>query len=446
MKQCITSCLFIYFFSASFAQTQQQKLDELLTAYSKLYAFNGTAFVSSKGQTILHKGYGYSNIDMKELNDTQTLFQIGSITKQFTTTIILKLFEMNKLKLTDKLTKYFPGYPNGDKITIHHLMSHTSGIFNYTNDVAFMTQHAHEPTIEKVVVDLLKKRPLDFAPGTNWNYSNSGYMLLGYIIQKVTKKPYETVVRDYIFKPLQMTNSGFDFMHSTNVHKAIGYSAISEESNSIAKLVDSSVSYAAGSIYTAPVDLYKWHRAILQNKIIKRATIEKAFTVVKNKYGYGWMIDSLDQKQITKHSGGIDGFNAYFARLEADDVCVVLLNNMGNPRLAEINQNILSLLYDKPYKVPVIKTEIKVSEEILQKYVGTYELMPQFQIVVTLENGKLFGAATGQGKFELFAQKENYFFLKAIEAEVEFVSNTKGEVESLILYQGGRKTPAKKMK
>ncbi len=158
------------------------------------------------------------------------------------------------------------------------------------------------------------------------------------------------------------------------------------------------------------------------------------------------MIDSLDQKRITKHSGGIDGFNAYFARLEADDVCIVLLNNMGNPRLAEINQNILALLYDKPYKVPVIKTEIKVSEEILQKYVGTYELMPQFQIVVTLENGKLFGAATGQGKFELFAQKENYFFLKAIEAEVEFIFNVKGDVENLILYQGGKKTPAKKIK
>ncbi len=283
MRKSLVSLLLIFFVAASFAQTKEQKLDELLSAYNKLFAFNGTAFFSANGQTLLNKGYGYSNIETKEMNDAQTLFQIGSISKQFTTTIILKLMEMNKLKLTDKLTKYFPGYPEGDKITIHHLMSHTSGIFNYTNDVVFMTQHAHEPTTEKVVVDLLKKRALDFASGTNWNYSNSGYMLLGYIIQKVTKKPYETVVREYIFKPLQMTNSGFDFMHSTNIHKAIGYSAISEESNSIAKLVDSSVSYAAGSIYTVPADLYKWHRAILQNKIIKRATIEKAFTVVKNK-------------------------------------------------------------------------------------------------------------------------------------------------------------------
>jgi CubicO group peptidase (beta-lactamase class C family) len=446
MKKWIASLLFISFAFVSFAQTKEQKLDELLSAYNKLYAFSGTAFVAANGQTLLEKGYGYSNMESKTMNDAQSLYQIGSISKQFTTTLILKLAEMNKLKLTDKLTKYFPGYPNGDKITIHHLMSHTSGIFNYTNDVEFMSKHSHEPTTEKVVVELLKKRPLDFEPGTNWNYSNSGYMLLGYIIQKVTKKPYETVMRDFIFKPLQMTNSGFDFIHSTNAHKAIGYSAISEKTNSVAQLVDSSVSFAAGSIYTTASDLYKWHQAVLNNKILKRATIEKAFTVVKNKYGYGWMMDSINNKRITKHSGGIDGFNAYFARVEADNVCVVLLNNMGNPRLEEINKNILALLYDMPYKVPQLKTEVKVSEEILQKYVGTYELMPQFVIVVTLENGTLFGAATGQGKFELFAQKENYFFLKAVDAEVEFVSDDKGAVQNLILYQGGRKTPAKKIK
>lgn len=293
---------------------------------------------------------------------------------------------------------------------------------------------------------LFKDKPLDFSPGTRWSYSNSGYMLLGYIIQKVTQKPYEEVVHETIFKPLGMTHTGFDFVRLKNHEKATGYFVISETSTVPSTLVDSTVSFAAGAIYSTTGDLLKWHSGILNNKIVQRSSIEKAFTPYKNNYGYGWGINKIADKQITTHSGGIFGFNANLARIEQDDVCVLLLNNVGNPKLSEITQKIFDVLYDKPYTLPEIKKEVSVSEDILKKYVGTYEVVPAFQIVVTVENGRLVAQATGQPKFELFAQKDNYFFLKAVEAEVEFANDEKGIPSQLFLYQGGRKTPAKKLK
>jgi CubicO group peptidase (beta-lactamase class C family) len=446
MQKKILSIVFTFLTISLFGQTKEEKLSELLNAYNKLNEFNGTSLITQNGKILLDKGYGFKNVETKEINIPNTIFQIGSITKQFTSTIILKLEERKKLKLTDKLSKYFPDFPNGNEITIFHLLTHTSGIYNYTNDVEFMKSEAVKPANEEKMLAVFKDKKLDFTPGSQYSYSNSGYMLLGYIIQKVTKQPYEKVVKEYIFDPLKMNNSGFDFVHLNDNNKATGYFTISDKNSIKAELVDPSVSFAAGAIYTTTADLLKWHNGILNNTIVKRASIEKAFTPHKNHYGFGWIIDSINTKRITTHGGGIFGFNANIARVEQDNVCIILLNNVGNPKLEGITKDIFAILYDKPYKIPESKAEIIVSPEILNKYVGTYEVVPEFKIEVNVENGQLIAQATGQPKFELFAQKENYFFLKAVEAEVEFLSNDKGIVEQLILYQGGRKTPAKKTK
>ena len=445
MKKTLLSLLLSFLSIAILAQTKEEKLNELLSAYSKMNSFNGTALVSEHGKILLNKGYGYKNVENKEANDGETIFQIGSITKQFTSTIILKLEEEGRLSLTDKISKYFPDFPNGDNITVYNLLTHTSGIFNYTNDQQFMMNEAVKPTTEGKIIALFKDKKLDFEPNTKYSYSNSGYMLLGYIIQKVTGKSYENVVREYVFNPLKMSESGFDFVHLDDPNKATGYFAIGDNKSEKSTLVDSSVSFAAGAIYTTTGDLLKWHNGLLTNKIVKRETIEKAFTPFKSKYGLGWNIDSLNKKRVVAHGGGIFGFNANFARIEQDDISIVLLNNVGNPKLSAITKDIFAILYDNPYKIPEMKKEIKVSEEILKKYIGTYEIVPQFKINVTVENGTLQAQATGQSKFELFGQKDSYFFAKIADIEIEFVNNEKGEIESLNLYQGGKKTPAKKI-
>lgn len=428
------------------AQTDADKINELLTAYSRQYKFNGTVLVVNKGQVVFSRGYGFKSVKDSTYNDINTIYQLGSVTKQFTATIILQLQEQKKLSVQDKLAKYFPGLPGADTITIEHLLTHTSGIFNYTNDGKFMASEATKPATPEKIIALFKDKPLDFEPGTKYSYSNSGYMLLGYIIEKVTGQPYEQAVREGIFKPLGMVHSGFDFAHLVNVNKATGYTTYLEKIKLPAGIVDSSVSYAAGAIYSTVNDLWEWHKGLMKHSIIKAASLEKANTSYKNNYGYGWVMDTVFGKKVISHGGGIFGFNTNFARIPADDACVVLLSNMNTGSLGAINKSILAILYNQPYEVPKERVAIKVDTTILQQYVGEYELAPTFKIVFRLKNGSLMGQPTGQAESELFAETSSKFFLKVVDAQIEFVKNAEGKVEKMILYQNGREMPGKKIK
>lgn len=437
MRKAIAVALLIVTHVCLPAQTPAEKADALLTAYAQQYKFTGSALVAWKGNIILEKGYGFKNAQDSSLNDANTIFQVGSITKQFTSTVILKLQEQKKLDVHDKLSKYFPDYPKGDSITIENLLTHTSGIFNYTNDGKFMNSAATKPATHEQMLALFRDKPLDFSPGTKWNYSNSGYMLLGFIIEKITGEPYETVVRKYIFQPLGMTHSGFDFTNLVSKGKATGYFIYTEKAKQPANLVDSSVSYAAGAIYATVGDLYKWHKALLTDKIISQASLQKAYTPFKNKYGYGWGIDSLYGKRVVAHGGGIYGFNTNIARITDDDVCIVLLNNAGNPLLSEITNKLLAILYNKPYELPGVRKEITVPGTALQQYVGEYELQKGVNAKFFIENGVFKTQITGQRAFELYAETETKFFLKVVDATIEFIKDKEGHYNKMVLYQNG---------
>jgi CubicO group peptidase (beta-lactamase class C family) len=328
------------------AQEISKRLDSLIVSYANSFQFNGSVLVAMRGKILLEKGYGAKNVADRTANDAATIFQLGSITKQFTSTIILKLVESKKMSLTDKLSKYYPDYPHGDAITIENLLTHTSGIYNYTNDADFMRMKAYVPASEQSILALFKDKPLDFPPGTGWNYSNSGYELLGYIIQKVTKMPYEQVVRRYIFEPLHMNSSGFDFADLKSKDRATGYSSMLAGSGSASMIVDSTVAFAAGAMYSTVGDLYKWHEGLESYKIVSRALMERAYTPFKNKYGYGWGIDTVNKKRVLSHGGGIPGFNTHIARVTEDDVCIVLLSNVNNGKLGEIAGRIFRVLYE----------------------------------------------------------------------------------------------------
>jgi len=371
---------------------------------------------------------------------------LGSINKQFTSAVILKLQEEKKLNVQDKLSKYFPGYPKGDSITIENLLLHTSGIYNYTNDQNFMTNEVSKPATREKIMALFKDKPLDFSPGTGWNYSNSGYSLLGYIIEIVTKRSYEQVVRRYIFTPLQMTHSGFDFTHLKNKEKATGYFLLDEKNTTPAPIVDSSVSFSAGAIYSTTGDLYKWHHALETYSILSKAQQEKAFTPVKNNYGYGWSIDSVEGKRRVGHGGGIHGFVTKISRVPEDDICIVLLSNASDVTLNDITESIYGVLYNKPYELPKARTEITLPEEKLKEYVGEYEITPSLHVVISIQYGQLLASPTGQNPDFLHAEKEDFFFVQSQDIQLEFVRNDKKEVDSFILHQGGRTVPCKKIK
>jgi len=438
----LVAVLFVVHFS--FAQVD--KLDALIDAYAKLYKFNGSALVAKNGVILLNKGYGYRNATDKVANNEQTIFQLGSVTKQFTSAVILKLQEEKKLRVSDKLSKYFPGYPKGDSITIEQLLTHTSGIYNYTNDGKFMANEVTKSANREMMMALFKDKPLDFSPGSSWSYSNSGYSLLGYIIEAVTKKPYEQAVRKYIFTPLKMTHSGFDFTHLKSNEKAIGYFKLNDKEKVEAPIVDSSVSFSAGAIYSTIGDLYLWHKALQKNSILSREQQEKAYTPVKNRYGYGWSIDSIEGKRRVSHGGGIHGFITTIARVPEDDICIVLLSNASNTTVGEISKSIFAILYGKEYELPKERTEIKLPEEKLKEYVGEYELNKDLHVVISLKEGALVAIPTGQKTEILYAEKEDLLFVKSQDIQLEFTRNEKKEIDGFILHQGGAKIPCKKIK
>ncbi|GAB3507739.1 serine hydrolase domain-containing protein [Emticicia fontis] len=446
MKKIMAAlCLMAGLLSKVSAQNVSQKLDELMSAYAKNKEFNGTVLVAQQGKILLEKGYGFQNLE-KQLNNTPfTLYPIASITKTFTATLILKLAERKQLSVQDKLSKYFPDYPKGDSITIENLLTHTSGIFNYTVDNDFMYNESGKHATEQRILSLFKDKPLDFSPGTGWNYSNSGYGLLGYIIEKVTQMSYYSAVRKYLFEPAGMVNSGFDFVGLPTGRKATGYYSDSgKDYNKQAPLEDSSVVYAAGAIYSSVGDLYKWHQALQNNQIINKSTSDKAYTPFMKSYGYGWIIDSLYHKHIVSHSGGLPGYRSNFARVIEDDICIVLLNNTEIPGLGVITNNLLAILYNQPYKIPSQKKSVALDKAVLEHYVGTYEVaQQQLKIEFKIENNQLVAYPFRGPRSVLAASDETHFFdIEQEEIVLYFEKDETGNFNKLILDFGGMKRTA----
>jgi CubicO group peptidase (beta-lactamase class C family) len=292
------------------------------------------------------------------------------------------------------------------------------------------------------LVTFLKTKPLDFSPGTQWSYSNSGYRLLGYIIQKVTGISYENAVKKFIFDPLKMTHSGFDFKYLSDKNKTTGYEIFGDEIKKEAVVYDPPGPFAAGAIYSTIGDLYKYHKGLQAFKIVAKETLKRAYTIFKNNYGYGWMIRSYEGMDIVSHSGGAAGYRSNFVRIPKEDICIILLNNTENANVEHISKNLVNVLINKPYKVPA---EIKLGKEVLTKYVGYYAINPTFTMYITMDNGRLAAQATGQGKAAVFAQKENYFLADEADGFLEFPKDDKGMYNELIIHQGGRNISAKRI-
>jgi CubicO group peptidase (beta-lactamase class C family) len=446
MKKIFIIAISVCLMQSGFGQDATSKIDTLINAYTKLYKFNGSALVAKSGTILLNKGYGYRDAVNNVLNNEHTIFQLGSITKQFTSAVILKLQAEKKLAVSDKLSKYFPEYPNGDSITIRELLTHTSGIYNYTNDQDFMANEITKPATRAKMMALFENKPLDFSPGTSWSYSNSGYSLLGYIIEEVTNKPYVEAVRKYIFTPLHMTHSGFDFTHLESNDKAIGYFKLNDKDTMPAPIVDSTVSFSAGAIYSTTGDLYLWNNALEHNVVLSKTQQEAAYTPVRNNYGYGWGIDSIEGKRRVGHGGGIPGFITNISLVPEDDVCIILLSNASNQTISDITQSIYAILYNKPYELPRERKIIMLPEETMKQYEGEYEIKTGFTVVMTKKDGELMATPTGQSTKTLYAEREDFFFEKEEDVQVEFTRNDKKEVNGFILHQGGREITCTKIK
>jgi CubicO group peptidase (beta-lactamase class C family) len=444
MKKTVLLLLALGLVSGSFAQNLAAELDSVMQAYQKVQHFNGTVLVAKNGQLLLEKGYGYENFATGIPNDTQTVYMIASITKQFTSAVVLKLVEQHKLALTDPLSKFFASYPGGRKITIYNLLTHTAGIPDYTQDSVFMASHKGLTVSQALTI----YNKASFAPGTEWKYSNQGYQLLGEIIANVTGKTYFQAVRQYIFCPLNMTHSGFDFANLKSRDKATGYWTYpGDGKNEEASIIDSAASFSAGAIYSTVGDLYKWHQGLQAYKIVPKPLMDQAYMPFKNNYGFGWFVDSLYGRRVLAHSGDTYGFKSNIARITGDDVCVILLNNIEDEEMrGSLTNDLLAVLYQRPYHLPIFRKEVQLSQAMLKKYTGTYEMARQFSVEVILDGGQLWIQPSGQPRSQIYAEKEYFFFSKVVDGQVEFIPDASGNIVSIVLYQGGHQMSGKKIK
>ncbi|MFK5958719.1 MAG: serine hydrolase [Lutibacter sp.] len=348
--------------SIVFGQSKAEKIDELMNLHNEYAQFNGSVLVVENGEVIYKKGLGLANMEWNIPNQPNTKHRLGSITKQFTSMLILQLVEQGKLSLNGKVSDYLPEYPkkSGNKITIHHLLTHSSGIPEYLMIPNFIKEKSRDQYTPTEFMSFFKNSPLLFTPGKEFSYSNSGYFLLGIIIEKVTGKSYEQVLQENIFTPLKMNNTGYDHHSSVLKNRASGYTKNGNEYRN-ATFIDMSIPYAAGSIFSTTEDLYLWDQALYTNQLLSKKTKALLFTPYMpawdGGYGYGWHISkkSIGEKtdiKVISHTGGINGFSTLISRMPDQKNLIVLLNNVGGTDLTNIGISLINILYNAPYQMP----------------------------------------------------------------------------------------------
>ncbi len=526
-----------------------KKIDAVMSEVYKPDQPGAAIIVRKNGQTVFRKGYGMADLELGVPVEPGMVFRLGSITKQFTAVSILMLAEQGKLGLQDEITKYLPDYPTqGRKITVEHLLTHTSGIQSYTDLPEWLRLWRKDFTV-KELIDLFKDKPMQFEPGERWAYNNSGYILLGAIIEKVSGESYAQFVEGHIFKPLGMKSSYYGSTERIIPRRIPGYQ-MGKGGFVNAPYLSMTQPFAAGSLLSTVDDLALWSDAVFSGKLVKKEWLDKAFTPYKLKngessgYGYGWSPADFAGHRSIEHGGGIHGFSTYEMTFPEDGIFLAILTNSAiegrdpEPRAVKIawlalglpeperkaiglspkdldpltgvylgqtklefyisrdgnklfaqrqggaknelfaaspaeffyKDNPARLLFvmdaggrvtgariqsrigpaqvftktEKPLPTP--RKAAPVDPKIYDLYAGDYELTPGFIITILRRGEKLISQATGQEEVELFPESETRFFLKVVDAQVDFVKDAAGRVTGLVLHQGGQNLPAKKIK
>jgi len=526
-----------------------KKIDAVMSEVYQPGQPGAAIIVRKNGQTVIRKGYGLADLELQVPVEPDMVFRLGSITKQFTAVSILILAQEGRLGLQDEITKFLPDYPTqGRKITIEHLLTHTSGIQSYTDMAEWLPLWRKDFSV-KELVDLFKDKPMQFEPGESWAYNNSGYVLLGAIIDKVSGESYEQFVDGHIFKPLGMKSSCYGSTERVIPRRVPGYQ-MGKGGFVNAPYLSMTQPYAAGSLLSNVDDLAVWSEAVFSGKLVKKEWLDKAFTPYKLKngessgYGFGWFAADFGGHRSIEHGGGINGFTSYEMTFPEDKIFLAILTNSAvegrgpEPRAVKIawlalgfaeperkavglaakNLDPLTGVYvgerkqefyisrdgnklfaqrqggaksellaasaaefftgDNPARIlavkdaagNVIRVRIEsrigpaqvysktakpipsprkvavVDPKIYDLYAGDYELAPDFIITILRRGDKLISQATGQPEIELFPESETRFFLKVVDAQVDFVKDAGGRVTGLVLHQGGMDLPAKKVK
>ena len=439
------------------------EMNDYLDAYAQTGRFSGSVGVVQDDAAVVMRGYDLANREHQVANTPATKLRIGSVTKQFTAAAILQLQEKGLLNVQAPVSAYLPDYPNGDRITLHHLLTHTAGIPEYLDDQAFLDlrEWMRLPISLNQLVARFKDLPLEFDPGEQFKYSNSGYVLLTQIIEVVAEQTYADYVQANIFDPLGLENTGYEIPQTVISDLAQGYLFVGRENYLQASPFDMSIPQGAGGLYSTVEDLAIWNQWLYENE--EPAVLSKAARAVMMTpivpmapaaspdtfYGYGLVVDRHLEQQRVLHDGGVSGFASSLAYYPGKGLTIVALSNFETAFPNRVVEDLAAIAFGEPYKMPTQLEAIALDPAIYEKYVGTYQLLPEMQLAIRVEDGELTAQATGQSSFVLYPTSETDYFAEAADIRILFSHSkdegSEDEVEGLTLFQMGRELFAPKV-
>ena len=551
----LTLCLLFGGAARVFAEVPAPPPDPLVAEVEALFSDaydagdpGAAVLLERDGKVLLRKAYGMADLELGVALEPDMVFRIGSITKQFTAVAILMLEADGKLSVKDDIRKHLPDYPTNDKaITLEHLLTHTSGIKSYTSLPGWM-ELLHKDVTHEEVLELFKDEPMDFDPGARWLYNNSGFYLLGLVIEAASGQDYGTFLEERMFEPLGMVDTALGDFQRVIPRRARGYHRDGETLQN-APYISMKWPYAAGALVSTVDDLSRWNRALQVGEVVPKETLQRLWTDYRTAdgestgYGYGWGLAEVEGHRVIHHGGGIHGFSTFALTVPEEGLFLAVLSNdpANTPSPGFLAQRATSLLLgaaasrevvevapevlgryegnfkaegedilrsvtiedgvlrvqftgnvpiplhpagendfffdnslarisfelgddgravamlQKPWgrpaelvpltdeKPPELPDSVSIGAEILEQYVGVYELFPGFHLTVTLEREQLSIQGSNQPVVEVYPESETLFFYKVVEAKVEFLRGEDGAVESLMLYQGGQEIPGRKI-
>ena len=413
--------------SAASAQAPSDRLKQVVQPYADAQMFMGSVLVAKNGKIIFSQSYGMADLEWSVPNSATTRFNIASMTKQFTAASILLLEDRGKLKTDDLVRKYLSEAPaSWDKITIYHLLTHTSGI---REDAA-----EYEPgTPDKLV---FSDKPLNFQPGEKWEYTNKGYIVLGYLLERINGQTYEEFVHENIFKPLGMNDSGLLSNVTVIPRRATGYWP---GNNGIenADRPDPRMHFSAGSLYSSSEDLLRWNEGLFGGKVLTHASLRKMTTPFKGDYACGLYVKRVNGHLMIEHDGNNIGFNSDMAYYPEDRIAVIVLANLNGTITGEMTKALAAVAHGEIPPTPSVHKEIFLSREVLARYAGTYQF-PRYSLRMVPERNYLLVEFDKGGTLAVFPESDTKFFSKPWPTRFEFSKNEHGEFTILRRYQGGR--------
>ncbi len=432
MKTKLTLLLSLITFFATAQNFNKEKMDSLFMLIDKYDKGMGSLSVFHDGEEVYHNTIGYASVEDNIPATPETKYRAGSVSKIYTATIIMKLVEDKQLSLDEKLASFYPDIENAAKITIEQLLQHRSGIFNFTSAKNYQKWMEQKVTPEQLI-DTISSKGSVFEPGEKMEYSNSNYVLLTYIAEKVTGKDFGQLLREIIFKSCNLTNTEYGDKIEPKKNEAYSYARLNSWSKETE--TDMSVPSGAGAIVSTPAEINRFLHCLFAGKLVTKESVDK-MTTMKDKYGYGIFQIPFHDKRALGHTGGIDGFRASAFYFPEEKLAVTYLGNGIDMPVNDILIGVLSIYFGREdYKLPEFSEKMKVSVETLNQYAGVYsgEGFP-LKVTISVKDSTLIGQATGQPSFPLKPLDDQRFKYEVAGLELEFIP----EKDQMILKQMGQ--------